>query len=484
MRWYAIMRILGILLMVFSLSMLSPLPFSFYYHDTEILPFLAGFGMTLGAGFALWWFNRRAKHELSPRDGFVVVFAMWVVLSLFGALPFLFGLRPNLSLAKAIFETISGLSTTGATTLSHLDRLPKSVLYYREQLQFLGGMGIVVLAVAIMPLIGVGGMQLYKAEMTGPLKDDKITPKIMQTAKALWLIYVGLTVICALCYWAFGMSKFDALCYAFATLSTGGAAPHDANIAYYPHIGVYVTAIVFMILGGTNFSLHFVALRQRSLKSYWQNSEFRAYLSIMLVISLIMALVLFAKGVYHHPGTALLQAAFHAVAFTTTTAFIADWHYAIWPLFLPLLLMFISMQGGCAGSTSGGVKVLRVLLLRLQLKREVNILIHPQGVFPIKLDNRVVPERMLNSIWAFFAGYVMIFILLWMALLGLGLEPVTAFSALACCLSNAGSGLAEVATNFGGLTDASRWVLSLAMLTGRLEVFTVLVLFSRSFWKV
>jgi trk system potassium uptake protein TrkH len=292
MRFRMIGKILGMLLMIFSLSMLTPIAVGHYYHDHDMSAFWTGFIITVFVGFVLWFLNRRARDELRTRDGFLVVFLMWFVLGVFGALPFMLSHHPDMTLSKAVFESLSGLTTSGATALTQIDGLPRSILYYRQQLQFLGGMGIIVLAVAIMPMIGVGGMQLYKAETTGPMKDNKLTPRITETAKALWLIYVGLNIVCIFFYWAFGMSWFDAVCYGFATISTGGYAPHGASIAFYPHVGIYIVSIIFMFLGGTNFSLHFLAFRKLQFRAYWQNTEFRYYIYFCLFFSALIAIVL------------------------------------------------------------------------------------------------------------------------------------------------------------------------------------------------
>ncbi len=483
MKFRPCAKVLGVILMFFSLSMLTPVLISLHYHEHNEMPFWTSFGITFATGLLLWLWGQGSHAELRSRDGFLVVFLIWAVLGIYGALPFWLSPQPHLSWSDCLFECISGLTTTGATAIANIDSLPMSILYYRQQLQFLGGMGIIVLAVAIMPLIGVGGMQLYKAETTGPMKDNKLTPRITETAKALWIIYVGLNVLCALCYWAGGMSVFDAVCYAFSTISTGGYAPHNASIAYYPHAIIYIISMVFMILGGTNFSLHFVAFHRLNLKTYWHDSEFKAYVALLLILGLVTSIILFIGAYHHHLAQSILNGYYQVVSFMTTTGFVSDMHYNVWPLFLPVMLLLIGMIGACAGSTTGGVKVIRVVLFHRQIGREINRLIHPSGMFPLKLGNQVVPDRVMSGVWAFLAAYVSVFLIFWLLLMATGMDIVSAFSALATCISNTGPGLGEVSANFGTISATARWVLSLAMLLGRLEVFTILVLLSPAFWR-
>lgn len=483
MKFSITAKVLGILLMFFSLSMLTPVLVSFYYHDGDSRPFIIAFLITVLTGLFLWLPTRRTEQELRTRDGFIIVFLMWFVLGLFGALPFMLSYAPHVPWTDALFESVSGLTTTGATALVQIDGLPRSVLYYRNQLQFLGGMGIIVLAVAIMPLIGVGGMQLFKAEATGPMKENKLTPRITETAKALWAIYVGLNIICALSYWGVGMTPFDAICYAFGTISTGGYAPHNASIAYYPHAAVYIVSIVFMLLGGINFSLHYIAFKKRSLKGYWRDGECRNYLLIFLAVSIVVSFVLYIFDVYHSLWQAFLNGFYQVVSFGTTTGFTSTATYDVWPLFVPILLLFMGMMGACSGSTTGGIKIIRALLLKKQIVREMNYLIHPSGTFPVKLNEQVIPDRVISGVWAFIAAYLVVFIVMWLMLMATGESLETSFSALATCISNTGPGLGEVSSNFSTVSSAARWILTFAMLIGRLEVFTVLVLLSPAFWR-
>lgn len=476
-------KVLGILLMIFSISMLTPVPVSLHFHNHDVMPFVDAFSITWLTGFVLWLIGHRSKQELRTRDGFLIVFLMWFVLGAFGALPFMLSYSPSIPWSDALFESVSGLTTTGATTLQHIDQIPQAVLYYRQQLQFLGGMGIIVLAVAIMPMIGVGGMQLYKAETTGPMKENKLTPRITETAKALWLIYVILNLACIIGYWLCGMSIFDAVNFAFATVSTGGYAPHNSSIAYYHTNATYIVSIIFMLLGAANFSLHYLAFWKMRFKVYWENYEFRAYVMLYAVASLVVMVVLIVTGVYHHFGQALLNSVYQVVSFATTTGFVTNAGFTTWPLFVPILLLLMGMIGGCAGSTTGGIKLIRVILYQRQISREIKHLIHPHGTFPLKLGKQLVPERVMSSAWAFLAAYIVIFVMIWLALMATGMDITTSFSAVATCISNTGPGLGEVSNNFAGIGATARWILTLAMLIGRLEVFTVLVLFSPAFWR-
>ena len=483
MKFAVTFKMLGVLLMIFSLSMLTPVPVSYYFQDHDAIPFFSAFVVTFGVGLILWFVYRKAEDELKMREGFVIVFLMWLVLGVFGALPFLLSQSIKIPWSDALFESISGLTTTGATSLTHLDDLPKSILYYRQQLEFLGGVGIIVLAVAIMPIIGVGGMQLYKAETSGIVKDNKLTPRITETAKSLWMIYVGLTLFCAIAYWFCGMSPFDAISYAFSTVSTGGFSPHDASIAYYSSVWIYGVAMIFMVLGAISFSLHFMVFRRFRFGAYFKDLECRVFFYVLFIAIIVVVFVLLEHHVYQSFSRAILQAIFQVVSFSTTSGFVSEAHYSTWPLFLPMLLILLGMLGACAGSTTGGIKIIRVILLGLQVGREVKCLIHPSGMFPVKVNDQVIPDRVRNSVWAFLSAYILIFLIIWFILMATGVDFKTALSASAACLSNIGPGLGNVADNYSHIGALSRVVLAFAMLLGRLEIFTILVLLSPSFWR-
>ncbi|MEL0166572.1 MAG: TrkH family potassium uptake protein [Pseudomonadaceae bacterium] len=481
MQYPQIQRIIGILLMLFSTSMLPAAAVGWYYHEDALNAFLSGFAITLLAGALIWLPVRGKRNELRTRDGYLITVLFWLVLGLFGALPLWLLDTPDLSVADAVFESFSGLTTTGATVITGLDTLPRALLYYRQQLQWFGGMGIIVLAVAILPMLGVGGMQLYRAEMPGPLKENKLTPRIAETAKVLWYIYAGLTVACALAYWAAGMDLFNAIGHSFSTVAIGGFSTHDASIGYYNSPLIESICILFMLISGINFALHFLAWRYRSLRNYWQDPECRAYVLILLALFIIFFAVL-VHYQHHDVWTSVRFAAFETVSIATTTGFgVTD--FSSWPTLLPYLLLYASFIGACAGSTGGGMKVIRVLLLYKQGSREIKRLLHPHGVFPVKLGNSPVPDRVVEAVWGFCAVYVFAFAMLFLILLGTGLDFVTAFSALTACINNLGPGLGEVAVHYGNLDSGVKWVLSFAMLLGRLEVFTLLVLLSPMFWR-
>jgi trk system potassium uptake protein TrkH len=477
-----VQRIFGLLLMLFSLTMLPPMIVGLYYRDGNWQPFLDAFVALAVIGFVLWWPARRQQRELRLRDGFLVVALFWIVLGGAGAAPLLLSARLDMTFTDAIFESVSGFTTTGAIIFPQLETLPISVLYYRSQIEWLGGIGIVVLAVALLPMLGVGGMQLLRAETPGPVKDSKLTPRITETAKALWFIYISITAACAIAYLAAGMSPFDALTHSFTTVSTGGNSTRDQSLAYYDSTFVELVAIVFMFIGAVNFSLHFLAWRHRRISSYFRDPEFNAYVRILLISIALYTLVLWLSRFVHEPGHALRLALFHAVSMQTTSGFVTD-DFTHWPGALPVILILSAFIGGCAGSTSGGMKTVRWLLLWKQGQREVAQLVHPNAELPVKLGAKPIDTRVINAVWGFFAVYVVAFGILMISLLATGEDQVTAFSAIAACMTNAGTGLADVATNFTTLSDVGKWICVLAMLLGRLEVFPLLVLVSRTFWR-
>ena len=474
-------RVLGILLMMFSLTMLPPVLVSFFYQDGMASVFLEAFTVTFVAGFFLWLIFVRNTAEMRIKDGFLVTVFFYLALGTFGALPFVDDRVLSLSVPDALFESFSGLTTTGATVIKGLDELPESILYYRQQLQWLGGMGIIVLAVAILPMLGVGGMQLYRAETPGPVKDSRLTPRIKETALALWSIYLGLTVSCALAYWVAGMSVFDAICHSYSTIAIGGFSTHDASIGYFNSGAIEAIAIVFMILAGINFGLHFFALKERSVLHYLKDDEVKFYLSILLTATVTVALVLWYENTFA-AGNAVRMAAFHVVSMFTTTGFVTT-DFSTWPNMLPYLVFFGAFAGACAGSTGGGMKVIRVMLICKQGLREVHRLIHPNAVFPVKVNHRQVSDQIMEAVWGFFSVYVIIFLFMQLALIMTGLDFVSAFSAVGASINNLGPGLGTVAQNYSGISDAAKILLCLTMMLGRLEIFTLLVLFSPMFWR-
>lgn len=481
MQHAVVIRIVGILLVLFSTTMLPPFVVSLIYNDGAGSYFVTAMFLSLMTGLLLFWPNRYKKAELKTRDGFLIVVMFWSVLSFFGAIPLYLSDIPNFNLSDAVFESFSGLTTTGATVIVGLDDLPKSILFYRQQLQWLGGMGIIVLAVAILPMLGIGGMQLYRAETPGPVKDAKLTPRIAGTAKALWFIYLGLTIACAVSYWLAGMSPFDAISHSFSTVAIGGFSTHDLSIGWFQSNNIEIICSIFMLISGINFSLHFVAYRQLSIQPYTRDPEFKAYVSLILLVILICFIGLFFTQTFNFSDS-IYKAIFHTISIGTTTGF-ASTDFAAWPGMLPLLLIFLSFVGGCAGSTGGGIKVIRFLLLFKQGMREIQKLIHPNALLKVKLGKQVLSEKVSDAVWGFFATYVAIFVILLLALIADGMDQVTAFSAVAACMNNLGPGLGEVAQNYSNISDLAKWLLCLAMLFGRLEIFTLLVLLTPAFWR-
>jgi trk system potassium uptake protein TrkH len=469
------------MLMLFSSAMVAPLILALLADDVAIYGFLWALVITFGAGLLLWLPMKNVRHELRIRDGFLVTSLFWTVLGLFGALPF--HLTPSLGLTpvEAVFESISGLTTTGATVLSGLDDLPQSILLYRQMLQWLGGIGIIVIAVAVLPMLGIGGMQLYKAETPGPSKDNKLTPRITETAKALASVYVGLTIACAGAYYLVGMSGFDAVAHAFSTVAIGGFSTHDASMGFFENEAVLVVCSIFMTISAINFGLHFLAWRRRSGGVYRTDSETRFFLAVLGTCIVITCAYLMMTNTLK-PGESLIHGIFQAISITTTTGFTTQ-DFAAWPSFLPVMLLMFSFMGGCVGSTGGGMKAMRIMLITKQGFRELKQLVHPSAVIPLKVGRTRVQASVVSAVWSFFAVYTSSFIIIMLLLMATGLDFTTAFSAVAASLNNLGPGLGKVAANYSSISEFAKGLLCFTMLLGRLEVFTLLVLFTPMFWR-
>ena len=480
MNFAIIARVLGVLLTLFSLTLLVPIAISLWFDDHNYMTFLLAFAITFAAGIGLWLPARTSKADLRTRDGFLITALFWSVLSTFGTLPLILSDGLTLSFTDAMFEAVSGLTTTGATVISGLDQLPPSILYYRHQLQWFGGIGIIVIAVAILPMLGIGGMQLYRAEAPGPVKDNKLTPRITETAKALFLMYLVLTITCGVAYWLAGMNWFEALCHAFSTVANGGFSTHDDSIRYFDSSAILLICSIFMLISGANFALHFFVWREKSLHYYFADAEFRFYFGWIAVGTLVTVSYLYFPHTYDAKDSCVIG--FFNLASTLSTAgFAAD--FVAWPSFLPFALFILAFLGGCASSTGGGMKMIRVLLLYKQGIREIHRLIFPNAVIPIKVGRINVSDRVVEAVWGFFAMYVVMYILMFLLLLMSGLDLVTSFSAVGACITNLGPGMGEVASNYSSINAPAKWVLCFAMLLGRLEVFTLLVLFSPMFWR-
>ena len=482
MQLSIVAKTLGLLLMVFSFAQVPPILVDLIYSEGEYLTFVFSFILTVFGGLVLWWPFRAIKKSFRLREGVLIVVSFWIVLSLFGTLPFLITESiSNLSFSNAFFESMSGLTTTGATVLSQLDDLPKSILFYRQQLQWLGGMGIIVLAVAVLPLLGVGGMELYHAESSGIAK-DRLTPKLRNTAIALWKIYLSLTVLCALAYFFSGMSIFDAISHSFSTVAIGGFSTHDSSIGYFNSIPIEMIAMFFMFLAGINFSLHFVAWNNRSLVDYIKDSEFKTYAMVLLSASAIVIIALSLNSEYGSTSETIRHSLFQTISIATTTGFTSQ-NYSNWPAAIPVFLIMVSFIGACVGSTGGGIKVVRVLVMfRLGMK-EIHKFIRPNAQVSVKLNKASINEKALVSVLGFFSLYAISFIFIMMLLMFAGLDQVTAYSATAATMNNLGPGLGEVAQNYGSLGETAKWILSFSMLIGRLEVLTIIAIFHRAFWR-
>ena len=474
-------RILGTLLMIFSFAQFIPGFLAYFLEETDfIYNFITTGFVTFLIGSFLFFLASEKNGELRTKDGFIITIFFWTVLGFFGSIPFYLANLEGVGYIDSLFESISGLTTTGATVFVGLDEMPKSLLFYRQLLQWLGGMGIIVLAVAVLPLLGVGGMQLYKAETPGPLKDSKLTPRITETAKALWFVYLSMTVSCAILYKYFGMNWFDAICHAFSTISIGGFSTHDDSFAFFESSGLRWTAIVFMVVSGVNFALHYLAWSKKRLLHYFYDSEVKLYLSLLLSTALITFLTLYASdNIYDEM---IVDSVFQAVSIGTTTGFLTS-NYSSWPLFVPIMLLIAAFIGACAGSTGGGIKVIRALILLRQGSSEITKLIHPNAVVTIKFGKKTLDPKVSESVWGFFAVYVATFLLILMFLLSQNNDFLTSFSAVGATLNNLGPGLGSVSENYKDMTDISKLVLCISMLLGRLEIFTLLLVFTPAFWR-
>jgi len=474
-------RIVGLLLMLFSLGTLPSMALGWVQGDGTAAVFGQAFAATATSGVLLWLTTQHVKSELQIRDGFMITAAFWIVLGVYGALPFLLSDAVEISVFDAIFESISGLTTTGATVLVGLDQIPQSILLYRQLLQWLGGIGIIVLAVAVLPMLGIGGVQLYRAESTGPAKDSKLTPRITSTAKALFSIYLGLTLACALAYFLAGMSIFDAISHAFSTIAIGGFSTHDASMGYFNSNSILLISSVFMLISAVNFGLHFVAFSKRDPTIYRYDSETKFFSGMMLIAIIVTCGTLILLDTLPW-GEALIHGLFQTVSIATTTGYASD-NFSTWPSFLPIFLLMLSVMGACAGSTGGGMKAMRILLIFRQGLRELRQLLHPNAVIPLKLDHRRVRPEVVSAVWSFFAVYMFSSLVLVLAMLGTGLDFLSAVSSVMASLNNLGPGLGTVAANYGGISDAGKVILCVAMLLGRLEIFTLLILFTPTFWR-
>jgi trk system potassium uptake protein TrkH len=481
-RFYPVIRVFGVLLMGFSLAMLVPLALSWVLRDGAESAYDEAFLITFGTGLGLWWTARKETAELKVRDGFLMVVMVWTLLPVFASLPLI--LQLGVSFTDAYFEAVSGLTTTGSTVLPNLDKMPPSINLWRGMTVWLGGMGLIVLAVAVLPLLGIGGRQMFKAEAPGPMKDAQLTPRMAQTAKGLWAIYAAITVACILgLKWA-GMDWFDAVMHAFSTMGLGGFSSHDASFGHWNSPAIEAVTIFFMLLAGMNFATHFLAIHGRSLAPYRLDPEAKWYFAVVIGSVFGIAVYLKVMGTYPDFDTALRFSAFNVVSIATTTGF-ANTDYNVWPMFAPLWMLFLCSFATSAGSTGGGIKMIRAIVLYKQVYRELIIAMHPSAVWPVRVGGMPVPQNIISAVMAFGFIYMCAIVAMTLLMSFSGLEIITAFSAVVASINNTGPGLNQVgpATTYEVLSDFQTWVCTFAMLLGRLELFTLLVVLTPAFWR-
>ncbi|MBI4997980.1 MAG: TrkH family potassium uptake protein [Rhodocyclales bacterium] len=483
-RALTVIHALGLLLVVFSIAYLMPIVTSIIYGDYVMLfDFLLAMLWTAAAGTLMWMLTRRHKGELSIRHGYLLVVAMWTAMPAFSTLPLLM-MIPNLSFTDAYFETMSGMTTTGATVLVGLDNLPPALNLWRHELNWLGGLGIIVLAVAVLPLLGIGGRQLFKAETPGPMKENSLTPRIAETAKGLWSVYFLLTAACMVALWFAGMGGWEAVIHGFSIMGLGGFSSHDASLGHFNSLPIEVVAMFFALLSGINFATHFLAFRGKSLRPYLGDAEIPFFFGVLAVS--ILGLTMYLLPFHVHDGffATLRYVAFHSISLATSLG-LAITDTAVWPMFAQVWVLFLGSFVACSGSTGGGIKMMRAILLYKLVFREITRAMHPRAIHPVRLGRQAVGETVLHAVLAFSFMYMVVVVSLTLLLAASGLELVTAFSAIVATLNNTGPGLNSVgpAGNFAALTDIQKWVCSFAMIIGRLEIFTVLVVFTPAFWR-
>ena len=484
MRFFPVFQALGAVLCIFGLTMLLPLFVSWHLDDGALPAYDEALGITLLCGGILWLVTRpKQKVELHARDGFLLVSLTWLITPIFGALPLYLQL-PELSFTDAYFESISGLTTTGSTVLVGLDALPLSINLWRTFLHWIGGMGVIVLVVAVLPLLGIGGRQIYKAETPGPMKETSLTPRIAETAKGLWTVYLVLTVACMLSLWAAGMAGWEAVIHGFTIMGLGGFSSHDASLGHFNSLPIEMVTMVFALLAGLNYATHFLALRNRSVLPYRRDPELPYFYGVLIASIVGVTAYLLILDAYSDTGLALRHVAFHAVSLATSLG-LATMDYGQWPMFAQVWILFLGSFAACSGSTGGGIKMMRAILLYKMVFREILFAMHPRAVSPIRLGEQTVGEHVLRAVLAFSFMYMVSIVSLTLILLASGMELVTAFSAIVATLNNTGPGLGSVgpAGNFAGLNDFQTWVCSFAMILGRLEIFTLLVVLTPAFWR-
>ena len=475
MNLKSIVNLFSILVLFFSLSYIFPIIISLIFDDgaTELFIYtLLGVGLIGLVGLLA---TRKVDNELSQKDGFVIIVLFWVVLCFAGSIPFYLS---GMNAIDSIFESMSGITTTGATVISNLDTLPESLLFYRQLLQWMGGMGLIVLAIAVMPLLGIGGGQIYKTEIPGAMGEQKLTPRIKETAQVLWLIYLGLTVLCAILYYLGGMGSFDAVSHAMSTVAIGGFSTHNDSIGHFNSIAIETICIVFMLLSAFSFTLHYFAVFKKKPLKYFYDPEIRFFMSILAIIFIICAMI----SNMSNYGPNLRELAFHSVSMLTTTGFSIS-NSSEWPFSISFILLIGAFIGACAGSVGGGVKSWRVLIMINHAHKNLMRIIHPNSVISLKIGTKNVNDEVATSVWGFFSIYIISFIILLLFVLITGVDFESAFSAVGACLNNLGPGLGIVSENYANINSTSKGILAFAMLLGRLEIFTLLVILTPMFWS-
>ncbi|MDC3327172.1 TrkH family potassium uptake protein [Gammaproteobacteria bacterium] len=461
--------------MLFSASLLAPISISFIFKDGAEQIFITTLVVAFVPAFLAWLLTRKSKEEMGVKDGFVIITLFWVVLSFVGSIPFTLS---GMSFIDSFFESMSGITTTGATVISGLDLLPESILFYRQMLQWMGGMGLIVLAIAVMPLLGIGGGQLFKTEIPGALSDQKLTPRIKETAQALWLIYLTLTLVCAGLYYLAGMTGFDAISHSLSTVSIGGFSTHDESIGFFNSFSIEVICMIFMLLSAFSYALHYFAIYKKRPIKYFHDAELRFFISIL---SFVIILSIFFCYILGFDDASIRQIFFQSISIVTTTGFIST-DYSSWPTVITFLLLVGAFIGACSGSVGGGIKSWRVLIMINHAKINIMRLVHPNAVVSLKIGTKAVDDKVAESVWGFFSIYIISFMLLLLSLLATGMDFESAFSAIGACLNNLGPGLGSVSETYSSVTGFGKGILAFAMILGRLEIFTLLVLFTTVFW--
>ena len=470
-----ILNFFGLLLIMFGVSFAIPLLVAVFYEESLVAVFGSGMSLLIALGFLCWFLTKDNEQELSLSDGFVITVLFWIVLSVSGSIPFiLFGF----SVVDSFFESMSGITTTGATVFAGLDELPKSLLIYRQLLQWLGGMGLIVLAIAVMPLLGIGGGQLFKTQTPGPMSEQRLTPRITSTARALWSIYLVLTVLCVLAYRFAGMDYFDAVSHAFSTVSIGGFSTHDLSIGYFDSLSIEVVCIVFMLLSAMSFAVHYSAIYRKQVLKYFYDPELRFFISALIVILSLVCLSLISNNI----EDPIRNGIFQTVSILTTTGFLTE-EYSSWPTYVSFMLLVGAFIGACSGSVGGGIKSWRILIMLKHAYKQIFKIIHPDSINTIKLGKKVVDSNVSEAVWGFFSIYIISFMVLFLLVLATGLDFISAFSAVGACLNNLGPGLGEIASNYSSVPSATKLILCFAMILGRLEIFTFLVVLMPAFWR-